>query len=98
MGMIDWNGDVKVWNTDAEMFVVVKVRGEWNCGSCKATIHNKSFCFGRGYQKFCIKCGFKVIDTFTASMENFIKELKEHKAKHKKKESEYLQNNMVESL
>ena len=96
--MIGYGGSVNMYGTDMSVFKIVKVRDEWSCQKCRNKIHKKQYCWGKDYQKFCIKCGFEVIKSFIGQIDDFSKDLKNKMEQETKDKDKYITNNMVESL
>ena len=98
MAIIGYSGFTKMYKTDLNVLKMVKIRDNWNCGKCRKKINKGSYAWGRDYQKFCLDCGFLVLNNFCLELKAVLKLLRLREKDYKEKLQEYKENNMVENL
>ena len=98
MGIIGYNGNLEMFKCDLNIFNIVKVRDDWSCCKCRNKIPMGSYCWGRGYQKFCLNCGYEVSNNFIVEINKFSSLLKEVIKRFEKDKEKYAINNVVGNL
>jgi len=80
------------------MFNVVKVRDKTSCGNCKKAILPKSYCYGKGWIRLCLKCGEEFSHTAIGGFEDIIKMIKENQNELKQNKEKWKAENILANL
>lgn len=98
MGVINWNGYVKMYNTDYQKIQLCRITESSYCQICRSHISKGSYCLGKGGEKFCLNCSDKLFEDVENEINKFLKVMIATKEDIKKNKDKYKTNNMISNI
>ena len=107
MGWIDTEYDYKKkthklvfhpYQTDLNIFQIVKTKCSNTCTVCRKSLPPKSYVYGKDWVRLCLDCGNKFNKQGIKEFEKIIEMIKTTQKEHSKNKTEWEANNILAKL
>jgi len=89
---------IKPYKTDLGFFKIVKLRFKQTCCICGKPLYPKTYCYGNGWNRLCLNCGYEFTEKGIKAFKDIIKDIKKTKKQHEKNKDNWEAENTLANL